>query len=1092
MRAGLSACSDVLTENADGRRGSFSGIRQSRRMLFASGLPCQLLMRGFCQTVGIMKNQENTDTEFSKGGSSAFALLGLCGRGRPMRTTILASLTVVIGSMLMGCPGFNVPDDSAGPGGINPNEPAGETVPEIGEPVSLAVISESGVDAGVLVRFFVNQVEVRRTVLAVPAGQRMDTIGPDVATSVAVNGAYVSGAPTPSASYVVGREFTSGDLIEYVIPDPADECPNDPNKMSRGQCGCGVPDTDTDGDGVADCIDGCPNDRAKTEPGICDCGVSDVDTDGDGVADCIDGCPNDRAKTEPGICDCGVSDMDTDGDEVADCIDGCPDDPNKTAPGVCGCNVSDVDSDGDDVPNCIDGCPNDPLKTSAGECGCGRPEIPGCGLPSDLCPDDPNKTEPGICGCGVPDDDTDGDDVPDCIDGCRKDPKKTAPGVCGCGIPDTDVDSDDVTDCNDECPNSIPDLEVDEVGCPARPVKVDYDRDGDVDLDDFALFQLCQTGQDSPQLDPECGKMLLDGDDDVDGVDLALFFRCFNGANVPADPACRDCDGNGIDDRDDLVNCDDAPACGDCNGNGFLDSCDIASGRSYDEDENGTPDECEFSTVACCLLHGICEDVLEVECGSLGGTSQGDGSSCQATQCEFLCSDPCDDPACPGWNECDCVYDGDACAPACGGDPSCDPTCGGDRCAPGCPDACIVQICDGMDCNGNGVADSCEFETGVVYVDATRSQANQDGATWETAYGSLREALAFAQCAKPLVNQVWVARGIYRPDEDGERTATFNLLDGVAIYGGFAGAGSGVYPGGETELGQRNLMLNRTFLSGELGQPGVSSDDCYHVVTAQSVTETAVLDGFIISRGQADGIEEDGLGGGMLVLGGGPTIRNCLFALNGATYGAGLYVGGGSPALVNCIFVGNTAHGDYSSGGAVYSYYGRPTLTNCTIAGNFASNAAGGVHFASSLGGAMANCILWGNTAATEQTEAMQILVEQGAVPISYSNIQGWTGELGGEGNIGNNLEDHAPRFARDPAPGNGDLGDLRLQAQSPCLDAGSNLVDTNAVVAGVQSLPPTDFGSRPRLVDDPYPDTGAGEPPLVDVGAFERQEDED
>ncbi len=74
-------------------------------------------------------------------------------------------------------------------------------------------------------------------------------------------------------------------------------------------------------------------------------------------------------------------------------------------------------------------------------------------------------------------------------------------------------------------------------------MKVDYDRDGDVDLDDFALFQLCQTGQDAPQLDPECGKMLLDGDDDVDGVDLALFFWCFAGANVPADPACRDCDG---------------------------------------------------------------------------------------------------------------------------------------------------------------------------------------------------------------------------------------------------------------------------------------------------------------------------------------------------------------------------------------------------------------------------------------------------------------------------------------------------------------------------------------------------------------------
>ena len=175
---------------------------------------------------------------------------------------------------------------------------------------------------------------------------------------------------------------------------------------------------------VTNNLDNCPNDVSKTDPGQCGCGISDTDSDGDGVADCNDECPNDPTKIAPGECGCGVSDLDSDGDGVADCNDECPNDPLKTVPGTCGCGVSDVDSDGDGSPDCIDLCPNDPLKTV-----------------------------PGICGCGVSDMDTDGDGTPDCNDGCPNDPNKIAPGQCGCGISDTDTDGDGVADCNDECPN---------------------------------------------------------------------------------------------------------------------------------------------------------------------------------------------------------------------------------------------------------------------------------------------------------------------------------------------------------------------------------------------------------------------------------------------------------------------------------------------------------------------------------------------------------------------------------------------------------------------------------------------------------------
>jgi len=84
---------------------------------------------------------------------------------------------------------------------------------------------------------------------------------------------------------------------------------------------------DSDGDGVRDDLDGCPDDPNKIVPGICGCGVADTDSDNDGTPECIDNCPDDPNKSEPGICGCGISDIDSDGDKIADCNDAFPEDP---------------------------------------------------------------------------------------------------------------------------------------------------------------------------------------------------------------------------------------------------------------------------------------------------------------------------------------------------------------------------------------------------------------------------------------------------------------------------------------------------------------------------------------------------------------------------------------------------------------------------------------------------------------------------------------------------------------------------------------------------------------------------------------------
>ena len=142
--------------------------------------------------------------------------------------------------------------------------------------------------------------------------------------------------------------------------DGPDQCSDDPLKQAPGTCGCGIPETDTDNDGTADCVDQCSTDPAKTTPGICDCGIPDTDGDGDGIPDCQDHCPVDPVKTNPGICGCGVPDLDTDADNLADCLDQCPADPAKIEPGICDCGVPETDSDGDGTPDCTDPCPGLP------------------------------------------------------------------------------------------------------------------------------------------------------------------------------------------------------------------------------------------------------------------------------------------------------------------------------------------------------------------------------------------------------------------------------------------------------------------------------------------------------------------------------------------------------------------------------------------------------------------------------------------------------------------------------------------------------------------------------------------------------------
>jgi hypothetical protein len=229
-----------------------------------------------------------------------------------------------------------------------------------------------------------------------------------------------------------------------------------------------------------------------------------------------------------------------------------------------------------------------------------------------------------------------------------------------------------------------------------------------------------------------------------------------------------------------------------------------------------------------------------------------------------------------------------------------------------------------------------------------------NGSTWADAFTDLQSALSAAGSNA----QLWVAEGTYKPTSGSDRTATFQLLPSVSLYGGFAGT--------ETELSQRNWRAFLTVLSGDLSGNDVgasnTSENVYHVVKGAN---NAVLDGFVIRGGNANAAEPNYKGAGMLNVSVSPSVANCVFVNNYAIYGsaglgAAIYNSGCTAVVQNCTFCGNVASGNSGGGGGIYNLNARPTIQNCLFAGNAA--VAGGGLFNSSATATVQNCTFAGNT----------------------------------------------------------------------------------------------------------------------------------
>jgi predicted outer membrane repeat protein len=217
--------------------------------------------------------------------------------------------------------------------------------------------------------------------------------------------------------------------------------------------------------------------------------------------------------------------------------------------------------------------------------------------------------------------------------------------------------------------------------------------------------------------------------------------------------------------------------------------------------------------------------------------------------------------------------------------------------------------------------------------------------------------LQYALSTAIFGQEIWAAAGIYHPGATGERTATFQLKNGVALYGGFAGT--------ESSRDARNWNTNLSILSGDLNDNGRDANDSYHVVTGSGTDATAVLDGFTISGGYANSSAPNNTGAGMYIQNGTPTLRHLIFSGNatGTTNtfaGGGLYIANSSPTLSDLIFSNNYAY----NGAGMYLLNSSPSMTRAAFRANQAGSAGGGLYNASASAPTLTNVIFTGNSAS--------------------------------------------------------------------------------------------------------------------------------
>ena len=230
-------------------------------------------------------------------------------------------------------------------------------------------------------------------------------------------------------------------------------------------------------------------------------------------------------------------------------------------------------------------------------------------------------------------------------------------------------------------------------------------------------------------------------------------------------------------------------------------------------------------------------------------------------------------------------------------------------------------------------ADEVNQDSGIIYY--VKPNGSGDCSSWEYAC-DLQVALGLTNAG----DEIWVAEGTYKPTKSTNRFASFSLRSGVSIYGGFPAEG------GAWE--DRDWEENVTILSGDIGVSEDNSDNSYHVVIGYYLSTATLLDGFVITDGNADGPDEYDNGGGIyLYYGSCPLLRNLIINNNYAdNMGGGIYsYWSSSPMLLSVVFIYNNAD---EGGGMANHFSSSPLLFQVTFSNNSARFGGGMYNYISS------------------------------------------------------------------------------------------------------------------------------------------------
>jgi len=396
-------------------------------------------------------------------------------------------------------------------------------------------------------------------------------------------------------------------------------------------------------------------------------------------------------------------------------------------------------------------------------------------------------------------------------------------------------------------------------------------------------------------------------------------------------------------------------------------------------------------------------------------------------------------------------------------------------------------------------------EDGKLFV---KKGSKGNGSSWTNAAGEVADAL-FAAALNENISNIWVAGGtyqpLYHPDDltkhDKSQFNSFSLVEGVSLYGGFAGD--------EVTLQARNLALkeNASILSGDFnnddnfdltgfldnGPDEATAENTLHLVYAVNLGKSGpAMNGFTIegANNTSIGADEEAplgnittlinetevspdLGAGILIVESSPLFENLIVRNNLGFLGGGMMAFNADMTITNSLVYENFDFA-LSSGIAIFGSLKRSVILNTTVTKNV------------SLGGptvlaALAD--LWIYNSIIQQN----IIIDTDIFPLNPNFLAyGVEGEvsnsiIGGSGGsldwrLVNNFEglditDSGGNLDEDPVFSDYFTNDFSLSQCSPAIDAG----DASRYEAN--TLPSTDQSGNSRVFNN-----------ILDMGALELQ----